>query len=189
MPSGKSEIDDIFSLKNSSKAFSSVPSSSRPSASTPATALQTGAVSNVEEKKKRKKKRKAPVGDATTPDNVSADHVTKVKASTSELKGPKTPAVTPVVVVDSSIAAVEPPKKRQKIKGSTSLEISRSKSTATKVKSKTSRIDDEDFKDSRGTGPRRTTEEGFSVFKEDELKINPESGGTPLCPFDCDCCY
>ncbi|KAF9650086.1 DUF1764-domain-containing protein [Thelephora ganbajun] len=44
------------------------------------------------------------------------------------------------------------------------------------------------FKDSRGTGPRRKTEEGFSIFKEAELSINPEAGGTPLCPFDCDCC-
>jgi len=45
------------------------------------------------------------------------------------------------------------------------------------------------FRDSRGTGPRRKTEEGFSIFKEAELDINPEAGGTPLCPFDCDCCF
>lgn len=52
--------------------------------------------------------------------------------------------------------------------------------------------------------PGRKTEEGFSVFKEAELGINPEAGGTcsptfialetdaflgtPRCPFDCDCC-
>lgn len=34
----------------------------------------------------------------------------------------------------------------------------------------------------------RKTEEGFLIFKEAELGINPEAGGTPLCPFDCDCC-
>jgi hypothetical protein len=34
----------------------------------------------------------------------------------------------------------------------------------------------------------RQTEEGFSIFKEAELGINVEAGGTPLCPFDCDCC-
>ncbi|KAF7310738.1 hypothetical protein HMN09_00616800 [Mycena chlorophos] len=44
------------------------------------------------------------------------------------------------------------------------------------------------FKDSRGTGPRRKTEEGFAIYKEDELGINDEGGDTPLCPFDCDCC-
>lgn len=65
--------------------------------------------------------------------------------------------------------------------------------------------DDEIFRDSRGTGPSksalhdsycfsdlqfegRKTEEGFLIYKEAELKIDPEAGGTPLCPFDCDCC-
>jgi len=57
---------------------------------------------------------------------------------------------------------------------------------------KTAKKEKEDlgrFKDSRGTGPRRKTEEGFGIFKEAELGINPEAGGTPLCPFDCDCCF
>lgn len=34
----------------------------------------------------------------------------------------------------------------------------------------------------------KRTEEGFLVFKEAELSIDPTAGGTPLCPFDCDCC-
>ncbi|KAF8307461.1 DUF1764-domain-containing protein [Clavulina sp. PMI_390] len=49
--------------------------------------------------------------------------------------------------------------------------------------------DDERFRDSRGTGPRRKTEEGFSIYKEDELGITDAGGDTPLCPFDCDCCF
>ncbi|KIY45436.1 DUF1764-domain-containing protein [Fistulina hepatica ATCC 64428] len=44
------------------------------------------------------------------------------------------------------------------------------------------------FRDSRGTGPRRKTEEGWSIYKEDELGIGNEGGDTPLCPFDCQCC-
>lgn len=70
--------------------------------------------------------------------------------------------------------------------------------------------EDEMFADSRGTGPResrlslsncsarvisalcvpagRKTEEGFLIYKEAELQIDPEAGGTPLCPFDCECC-
>ncbi|WFD18119.1 hypothetical protein MCAP1_000331 [Malassezia caprae] len=49
--------------------------------------------------------------------------------------------------------------------------------------------DDEDaaFADSRGRD-RKRTEEGFRIFTEDELRLN-EGGGTPLCPFDCDCCF
>ncbi|KAF9520495.1 hypothetical protein BS47DRAFT_636209 [Hydnum rufescens UP504] len=44
------------------------------------------------------------------------------------------------------------------------------------------------FRDSRGTGPRRRTEEGYAIYKEDELGIDIEAGETPLCPFDCNCC-
>ncbi|KAH9081918.1 hypothetical protein EDB83DRAFT_2335537 [Lactarius deliciosus] len=39
------------------------------------------------------------------------------------------------------------------------------------------KLDQDKFNDSRGTGPRRKTEEGFSIFKEDELGINVEAGG------------
>ncbi|WRT68294.1 uncharacterized protein IL334_005270 [Kwoniella shivajii] len=49
--------------------------------------------------------------------------------------------------------------------------------------------DDELFADSRGEGPRRKTEEGFLIYKEAELQIDPTAGGTPLCPFDCECCF
>ncbi|GMK59155.1 hypothetical protein CspeluHIS016_0701700 [Cutaneotrichosporon spelunceum] len=45
------------------------------------------------------------------------------------------------------------------------------------------------WRDSRGDGDRKRTEEGYLVFKEAELGIDPEVGGTPLCPFDCDCCF
>ncbi|XP_010536202.1 PREDICTED: uncharacterized protein LOC104811249 [Tarenaya hassleriana] len=37
---------------------------------------------------------------------------------------------------------------------------------------------------------RKRTEDGLMVYTEDELGINKSnSGGTPLCPFDCDCCF
>ena len=26
------------------------------------------------------------------------------------------------------------------------------------------------------------------IYKEAELDIDPEAGGTDLCPFDCECC-
>ncbi|KAJ3488476.1 hypothetical protein NLI96_g2815 [Meripilus lineatus] len=47
-----------------------------------------------------------------------------------------------------------------------------------KKRSKEGKDDDEErFKDSRGTGPRRRTEEGYAIYKEDELGINPQDGG------------
>lgn len=62
-----------------------------------------------------------------------------------------------------------------------------------------------DFADAVSSVSGKTTEEGWSVYKEDELGIRDGGGGTPtiaslpnchstpppdtpLCPFDCDCC-
>lgn len=37
---------------------------------------------------------------------------------------------------------------------------------------------------------RKFTEEGWAIYTAQELKIGqPGSGNTPLCPFDCDCCF
>eukprot|EP00727_Mastigamoeba_balamuthi_P000251 m51a1_g10222 hypothetical protein (127) ;mRNA; f:132821-133290 len=57
-------------------------------------------------------------------------------------------------------------------------------------------------KSARGSGPDldtlmdpngkmggRKVVDGLRVFTLDELEVNPNSGGTPLCPFDCDCCH
>jgi hypothetical protein len=36
---------------------------------------------------------------------------------------------------------------------------------------------------------RKRTDEGFSIYSEEELGLNKKGGNTDLCPFDCDCCY
>mmetsp|Transcript_36883 Transcript_36883/g.82024 ORF Transcript_36883/g.82024 Transcript_36883/m.82024 type:complete len:168 (+) Transcript_36883:78-581(+) len=36
---------------------------------------------------------------------------------------------------------------------------------------------------------RKKTEEGYAIYSEEELGLNKRGGDTPLCPFDCDCCY
>ena len=37
---------------------------------------------------------------------------------------------------------------------------------------------------------RKTTEDGLAIYTEDELGINKvDAGNTPLCPFDCSCCF
>ncbi|KAG6879744.1 hypothetical protein C0992_012347 [Termitomyces sp. T32_za158] len=38
-------------------------------------------------------------------------------------------------------------------------------------------IDDAKFRDSRGSGSRKTTEEGWLIYKEEELGIRDEGGG------------
>jgi hypothetical protein len=66
----------------------------------------------------------------------------------------------------------------------------------TKKRDKKAAEEDEMFADSRGTGPSTSmtkwtliwADEGFLIYKEAELDIDPEAGGTDLCPFDCECC-
>ncbi|CAO1621251.1 unnamed protein product [Jaminaea pallidilutea] len=44
------------------------------------------------------------------------------------------------------------------------------------------------FMDSRGS-KRGRTEEGYAIYSAEELKISKGAGDTPLCPFDCTCCF
>lgn len=36
---------------------------------------------------------------------------------------------------------------------------------------------------------RKRTEEGFAIYKEDELGFGKSGGNTDQCPFDCECCF
>ncbi|KIK91615.1 hypothetical protein PAXRUDRAFT_830679 [Paxillus rubicundulus Ve08.2h10] len=81
----------------------------------------------------------------------------------------------PETVMDPSVQSVS--KKRQKSVGS-------SNPTQPSSKDEFKR-----FKDSKGSGSRRKTEEGYHIYDEDELGISARGGDTPLCPFDCKCCF
>jgi len=88
----------------------------------------------------------------------------------------------PETVVDTSADLAGPSKRRKK---DSIIPDNNSKPK----KFKKSNKQPTDFEDSRGSGDRRKTEEGWSVYKEDELGLNGEGGDTPLCPFDCNCCF
>jgi hypothetical protein len=136
------------------------------------------------------------------------------KKKISEIRPAEPKAPTPEIVLD--------PSTQQQLHAPTSKTISHHRLEQPKKKRKVveTKSDEVKFKDSRGTGPRkacppyelgeaqsllpgRKTDEGFAIYKEDELGINPEAGGqlsptlcesihvpsgTPLCPFDCTCC-
>ncbi|KAF9240915.1 hypothetical protein BU15DRAFT_45434 [Melanogaster broomeanus] len=111
--------------------------------------------------KKKKNKKSSPVEEAQPASSKSTPSESKFSKKRS----------APETVIDPSIQSV--PKKRPKSVGSSKGQ---------------SKGDEERFKDSRGSGPRRKTEEGYSIYYEDELGISPRGGDTPSCPFDCDCC-
>lgn len=65
--------------------------------------------------------------------------------------------------------------------------LSRSNPLNDQKKRKLHLTDDElAFRDSRGTRPK--TDDGLPIYTVEELKIGL-GGDTPLCPFDCNCCF
>ncbi|KAH8108826.1 DUF1764-domain-containing protein [Phellopilus nigrolimitatus] len=187
-----SEIDDIFSGRVSKVAVAgstkgkgkAVPGSLSTSTPTPSTKSK---------KRKRREGEGGPGADAVI-DRAKSSPLSKV------LKKKKSPKDG--TTVDGDVAKkVKRPRVVETVRDpSAGIGLSAApsvpqktpvSSSATKSKTKKGAGPDGEkvrFTDSRGTGPRRKTEEGFSVFKEDELGIGDEGGDTPLCPFDCDCC-
>lgn len=160
----RSEIDDIFAAKKSVTKVTAQPTAS---SSTPTDT--TGS-----KKKKKDKKRKRQAESAQDID-VNEEKPQK-KRVVETIRDPS----TVVPSVSSSRKAVKPGK---------------GISTGKQKTVKKEKEDLDRFKDSRGTGPRkwrfphdarpwpyrtlgRKTEEGFAIFKEAELGINPEAGGT-----------
>ncbi|KAF9068080.1 hypothetical protein BDP27DRAFT_849017 [Rhodocollybia butyracea] len=113
------------------------------------------------------------------------DKKRKRKAETAAVENPSSSSKkVPETIIDPSASI--PSAKRQK--------VAKSSEKATKGIAETKKSAKEDeykFTDSRGSGPRRKTEEGWSIYKADELglKDDDEGGDTSLCPFDCDCCF
>ncbi|KIJ55805.1 hypothetical protein M422DRAFT_200142 [Sphaerobolus stellatus SS14] len=176
-----SEIDAIFATKGKAKLAEELPSSSKAKgkAKTESVADTSASASSSKKSKKKKKKKKAAEGDkASTKEEEAA-------STTATSSGSKRKLPEPETILDPSLSLSQPSKRQKKpLKSIATVEPS--------SKKKTTAADPEDegrFRDSRGSGPKRKTEEGYSIYKEDELGIRDEGGDTPLCPFDCDCCF
>ncbi|KAF8578227.1 DUF1764-domain-containing protein [Ramaria rubella] len=174
MPS--TEIDAIFASK-ALPAHAGKSSSLTKSGGKAKTDDDTSSV--VKKKSKKKKKKSIPEQEDRDLLNSHAIASTSVTAIASKRK-----RTEPETIIDPSTPAA--PSKRSK----TAYILQADAAPSSFVKKKaTSRNEDEQFRDSRGTGPRLQTEEGFSIYKEGELGIGDQGGDTPLCPFDCDCCF
>ena len=167
-----SEIDDIFASKGKQKA--AVP----PKASSSASVLP--------DKKKKKKKDKEKSAKRKREDDAGEG------ADAAPGKLPNRPV--PETVFDPSSGLPSSGKAKVGKTDKPAVGVAKPK------RPKKDREDEDRFKDSRGTGPRtfrfircpepsadalptgRKTEEGFSIYKEDELGINAEGGGESFVP-------
>ncbi|KAM2020868.1 hypothetical protein ACFX16_042957 [Malus domestica] len=104
-------------------------------------------------------------------------------------KGEKSPssAKKPASEIDDIFAA-----KKKKIgtgKATKPKENATEKPHKLKTKKKDKGIRDGGFGDLSSQTKKRT-QDGLAVYTEDELGINnADAGNTPLCPFDCSCCF
>lgn len=150
----RSEIDDIFAGKSKGKGKSAV-------ASTPSASNSVAPALEVKKKKKSKKRKRA--------DGVGEDgDAEEITSLVPVLPQPSKKNKVPETIIDPSL-----PSAPSKPPPTTTASSSKKKKTTT-----SSVQNDDGFADSRGTGPRKRTEEGWSVFKEAELGIDVEAGGT-----------
>ncbi|KAI0762873.1 hypothetical protein C8Q74DRAFT_184607 [Fomes fomentarius] len=168
-----SEIDAIFASKGKGKGKAFVSSPPNP----PLSPL-------LPDKKKKKKKQKEKEQDNGKEKEKSTKRKHDDDNDDAEAAPSKpTKRHVPETVFDTSTAL--PLAKKSRF-----AKPEKMVSSVAKVKKpKKDREEEERFKDSRGTGPRRRTDEGFVIYKEDELGISAGGGDTPLCPFDCQCCF
>ncbi|KAL5558757.1 hypothetical protein UlMin_034968 [Ulmus minor] len=121
---------------------------------------------------------------AKAPENSKSKTPEKSKSKTRE----KTKSKKPGNEIDDIFAA----KKRKKIepeKSGKGSENGVGKPMKIRKKKRIESSDDDGFGEP-SSRPKKKTGDGFVIYSEEELGINKaDAGGTPLCPFDCSCCF
>ncbi|XP_057959626.1 uncharacterized protein C6G9.01c [Malania oleifera] len=80
-------------------------------------------------------------------------------------------------------------KKAERGKDQKLVEDASKKPKKMKKKMKSKGVKDQGLSDPPSR-PRKRTGDGLAVYTEEELGIGKaDAGGTPLCPFDCSCCF
>ncbi|KAH9835665.1 uncharacterized protein C8Q71DRAFT_762972 [Rhodofomes roseus] len=156
-----SEIDDIFAAKTPGRAKAPVPVASSSAAEPPKKSKKN--------KKEKTAKRKR--------DDIDDSQPAKRRVPETVLDPSVNPTPAANVAVPTSVKAAKLAK------------LAAAPVATKKKRSKPDKDEETRFKDSRGNGPRQKTEEGYTIYKEDELGMSNSGGDTPLCPFDCDCCF
>ncbi|TDL21904.1 DUF1764-domain-containing protein [Rickenella mellea] len=141
--------------------------------------------------RKKKKKRKLLAGTELESEQRPAHQQAIEKVKDDNVRTAHLPVVTVVdtsLTLPSAVSGKAGTRKTPVSRLARDGGVSEPKVSA-KANGKRKDDDDSRFRDSRGAGPRRHTEDGYAIYKEDELGIGDQGGDTPLCPFDCDCCW
>ncbi|KAK3213070.1 hypothetical protein Dsin_017776 [Dipteronia sinensis] len=117
------------------------------------------------------------------------------KNSRTPLVGDEKPSLKPKKS-SNEIDEIFAGKKRKKPEGKKTHKSNKDDSVESKLKEekkekkKSKRATNGDFADPPADQPRKRSEDGLAVDTEEELGISKaDTGNTPLCPFDCPCCF
>ncbi|KAM0973275.1 hypothetical protein FF1_016639 [Malus domestica] len=109
------------------------------------------------------------------------------KPETEKAENPLSSAKKPASEIDEIFAAKK--KKTESGKAKKRKENAIEKPDQPKTKKKDKGIRDGGFGD-MSSQPKKRRQDGLTVYTEEELGINnADAGNTPLCPFDCSCCF
>ncbi|CAD6888472.1 unnamed protein product [Tilletia laevis] len=172
-------IDDIFAQTNGKKDKKAAASNGELKTKKAPSEISSSTPSADKKKKKKRKVEDAEPQQQQQQQQQGGDASSKSKKA--KLKG-KARQTEPETILDPSAP-------RPTATTTTQTASSSSTSQRTQGRAFEAALDEDDlaFADSRGSA-RKRTEEGFPIYSESELKIG-QGGGTPLCPFDCDCCF
>ncbi|PWN29915.1 DUF1764-domain-containing protein [Jaminaea rosea] len=175
-----SEIDAIFGLDKAGSSSKGVAKVKQPvktktkkrkaddsKVSEPEGKASSSKSAETSDKKEKKKKEKKNKLDETPAESSSSAKKTAARPPPAVVHDPSAAAPSA-----SSSATTKPPPAKKSKKG-------KSKEDAELAA----------FTSSRGLDDGRArTEEGYRIYSAEELGLNNDGGGTPLCPFDCNCC-
>ncbi|KAM2642472.1 hypothetical protein EV1_016431 [Malus domestica] len=110
------------------------------------------------------------------------------KPETEKAENPLSSAKKPASEIDEIFAAKKK-KKTETGKAKKRKENAIEKPDKPKTKKKDKDIRDGGF-GGMSSQPKKRRQDGLTVYTEEELGINnADAGNTPLCPFDCSCCF
>ncbi|GAU32541.1 hypothetical protein TSUD_64360 [Trifolium subterraneum] len=118
----------------------------------------------------------------TTPNKLQENTIVEEQKPSSAPK-------KPVNEIDEIFAGKKRKKPDVKKTGKANAATKSNDKTKKNEKKKPRRLDESEYVE-RPSRPRKKTEDGLTIYTEEELGLSKgDAGSTPLCPFDCSCCF
>ncbi|XP_022142164.1 uncharacterized protein C6G9.01c [Momordica charantia] len=121
------------------------------------------------------------------PKEVQENAATKEEKPDAVVKEEKPPSAKKSSEIDEIFAGKK--RKKPEVEKAEKPKLDTSDRPKMKNKKKRETVSKDGFSDPPSRSRKRTGD-GLAIYTEEELGFgNADAGGTPLCPFDCSCCF